>query len=196
MPRCILFRLALPALAVAGVLANTAIAQSQDSLSVAEAARRARAQKKNTEKPARVITDETLDVKKGDVQSAAAEQLKMPGSPDKQTQAADASGNTAPATAQSRDKAKEDEKAKKERDALKEQIKQAQSDLDLLRRDQSLKQDTYYSNPDYTHDTAGKSMLDTIKQQIADKQQELDQLRTKLAELGATLDNSAAPPKP
>src|SRR5258708_12261684 len=76
------FRLALPVVLAAALLPAAAFAQSQDTQSVAEAARRARAQKKNTEKPPKVITDETLDVKKGDVQSATAEQLRMPGSPE------------------------------------------------------------------------------------------------------------------
>src|ERR1700675_794643 len=75
-------RLALPVVLAAALLPAAAFAQSQDTQSVAEAARRARAQKKNTEKPAKVITDETLDVKKGDVQSATAVQLTMPGSPE------------------------------------------------------------------------------------------------------------------
>src|SRR5256885_5110484 len=65
-------RLALPVVLAATLLPAAAFAQSQDTQSVAEAARRARAHKKNTEKPPKVITEETLDVKKGDVQSATA----------------------------------------------------------------------------------------------------------------------------
>src|SRR5437667_350125 len=75
-------RLALPVVLAATLLPAAAFAQSQDTQSVAEAARRARAHKKNTEKPAKVITEETLDVKKGDVQSATGEQLRIPGSPE------------------------------------------------------------------------------------------------------------------
>ena len=67
----IALRLALPVVLAATLLPAAAFAQSQDTQSVAEAARRARAHKKNTEKPAKVITEETLDVKKGDVQSAS-----------------------------------------------------------------------------------------------------------------------------
>ncbi len=191
MSRFISLRLAVSVVLASALLSAAALAQSQDS--VAEAARRARAQKKNAEKPAKVITDETLEVKKGDVQSAAAEQLRMPGTPQTPAQPAPA----APSAAPSEKKGPEDEKLAKELAALKEQIKQAQSDLDLAQREQALQQDTYFSNPDYVHDTAGKAKLDSIKQQITDKQQELDRLKARLAELQpATATPAATSPKP
>jgi len=189
MSRFISLRLAVSVVLASALLSAAALAQSQDS--VAEAARRARAQKKNAEKPAKVITDETLEVKKGDVQSAAAEQLRMPGTPQTPAQPAPA----APSAAPSEKKGPEDEKLAKELAALKEQIKQAQSDLDLAQREQALQQDTYFSNPDYVHDTAGKAKLEAIKQQITDKQQELDRLKARLAELQPAIP-AATSPKP
>jgi DNA repair exonuclease SbcCD ATPase subunit len=193
MSRFIISRLALSVVLVSALGSGVAFAQSQDS--VAEAARRSRAQKKNSEKPAKVVTDETLEVKKGEVQSAAAEQLRMPGAPE--TPAQPAPANTPSSAAQNEKKASEDEKLAKELAALKEQIKQAESDLDLAKREQALQQDTYFSNPDYVHDTAGKAKLDAIKQQITDKQQELDRLKARLAELQpAPATPPAAPPKP
>jgi len=193
MSRNIILRLALPIVLIAVALPSVTFAQSQDSQSVADAARRAREKKKNSEKPAKVITDETLEVKKGDVQSAAAEQLRMPGTPE--TQAQPAPTNAPSSAAQSELKASEDEKVAKELAALKEQIKQAQSDLDLAQREQALQQDTYFSNPDYAHDTAGKAKLDAIKQQITEKQQALDRLKARLAELRPQGDSTTAPPK-
>jgi hypothetical protein len=195
MLRRIIMRLALPILLVVALFPAAAHAQSQDSQSVAEAARRAREKKKNSEKPAKVITDETLDVKKGDVQSATAEQLRMPGSPEAQTQpAADASTAQTPKNASDEDKARA---ALKERVALKEKIKEAQSDLDLLQREYQLDQDNYYSKPDYANDPAGKTRLDAMKQQINDKQQDLDQLKARLASLPAAQESfTTTPPKP
>jgi hypothetical protein len=193
MSRFISLRLAVSVVLASALLPAAAFAQSQDS--VAEAARRARAQKKNAEKPAKVITDETLEVKKGDVQSAGAEQLRMPGTPE--TPAQPAPANAVPPAAQKGKNASEDEKLAKELAALKEQIKQAQSDLDLAQREQALQQDTYFSNPDYVHDTAGKVKLDAIKQQITDKQQELDRLKAGLVELQpAPATPAATSPKP
>lgn len=188
-------RFALPVLLAATLLPAAAFAQSQeDTQSVAEAARRARAQKKNTEKPSKVITDDTLDVKKGDVQSATAEQLRIPGTPQAPAQPA---SNAPSAADQNEKKVSDDEKRAKEIAALKEQIKQAQSDLDLAKRDLALQQDTYYSNADYAHDTAGKAKLDDLTQQVSDKQQELDRLKARLANLQAAKGGSDAnPPKP
>ncbi len=188
-------RLALPVVLASAMLPTAALAQSQDSPSVAEAARRARAQKKNSDKPAKVITDENLNVKEGDVQSAAAGQLRMPGSPEPQAKPA-AGAQVAPA-GEGPKKASEDERVAKERAALKAQIKETLTDLDLLHRERTLEQDTYFSNPDYVHDTAGKAKLDALKQQESDKQEELDRLKARLAALPPVQDDSATtPPKP
>ena len=181
MPRSMLIRFAIAAV-VAAVFLPIAFAQSQDSQSVAEAARRARERKKDAaNKPAKVITDETLDVKKGDVQSAVAEEPKVPGAPDAKAQTAPGAPNAAPANAAAKDEKKE--KLRKELTELKEQVKQALMDLDLLQRENRLDQDAYYSQPSYGSDTAGKQKLDDEKQQIGDKQQEVTRLKAKLADL-------------
>ncbi len=191
MSRLISLRLAVSIVLTSALLPAAAFAQPQDS--VAEAARRSRSKKKSSEKPAKVITDETLEVKKGDVQSATAEQLRMPGTPE--TPAQPAPANAPSSAAQNEKKAPEDEKLAKEIAALKEQIKQAQSDVDLVKREQALQQDTYFSNPDYVHDTAGKAKLDAMKQQITDKQQGLDRLKARLTELQPA-NPAATSPKP
>ena len=191
MLRYITLRLTLPAVLSVTLLPAAAFAQSQDSQSVAEAARKARAQKKNTEKAPKVITDETLEVKKGDVQSATAEQPRMPGSPEAPAQPAAAAAPGTPASP-----AAKDQKESKEVADLKVKIKRAQDDLDLLQREQSLENDSYYSQTDYAHDTAGKAKLDDLKQQVTDKQQELERLKARLAELQPAQSGGAStPPK-
>ena len=80
MPRSRQFRFVIVAI-LASTFVPVAFSQSQDTQSVAEAARKAREKKKDAAKPAKVITDETLDVKKGDVQSAVAEEDKIAGAP-------------------------------------------------------------------------------------------------------------------
>src|SRR5260370_6927089 len=135
-------RLALTVVMAATLLPAAAFAQSQDTQSVAEAARRARAQKKTTEKPARVITDETLVVKKGDVQSATAEQLRIPGSPEAQAPpaagAANAQGGAsadASSNAQGSKNPSEDDKERaafKDRVPLKQKLTNPQRTLILL----------------------------------------------------------------
>jgi hypothetical protein len=190
MPRSMLLRSVFAAIVVAALLPAAGLSQSQDSQSVAEAARRAREKKKDAAKPTKVITDETLEVKKGDVQSAVAEEPKIAGAPDTKGQAAPGVANAAAAKATTQ--AARDEKLKKEVAAVKEQLKEALGDLDLLQRENRLDQDTYYSQPNYGADTAGKQKLDDEQQQISDKRQEVERLKAKLADLQKSLGESSS----
>lgn len=188
MPRSMI-RFAIVAV-VAAMFLPIGFAQSQDSQSVAEAARKAREKKKDSTKPAKVITDETLDVKKGDVQSAVAEEPKIAGADDSKAQATVGGANATPANAAAKDEKKE--RLKKELTDLKEQVKQALMDLDLLQRENRLDQDAYYSQTNYGSDTAGKQKLDDEKQQISDKQAEVARLKAKLADLQRDLGESSS----
>src|SRR4029077_6857261 len=98
------------------------------------------------------------------------------------------SGNTSPAPDA------KDEKDSKEVADLKAQIKQAKADLDLALGELSLDQDTFYSNTDYAHDTAGKAKLDDEKQQANTKQQEVDRLLARLMKLQPQQPAAATPP--
>jgi hypothetical protein len=129
----------------------------------------------------------------------------MPGSPETPAQpasgAATAQGGASgdASSAQGSKIPSEDDKGRaalKERVALKEKIKDAQSDLDLLQREYQLDQDSFYSSPDYAKNTSGKEKLDAMKQQITNKQQELDQLKARLAALPAPQEVPATTPKP
>ena len=180
-------RIAIAAV-VAALFLPVGSAQSQDSQSVAEAARRARERKKDSLKPTKVITDETLDVKKGDVQSAVAEEPKIPGAPDTKAQATPGAPNNVGNPA--RDEKKE--RLKKELTELKEQIKQSLMDLDLLQRENRLDQDAYYAKPNYGSDTAGKQKLEDEKQQISSKQDEVTRLKAKLADLQREMGESSS----
>jgi len=188
-------RLALPVVLTAVLLPAAAFAQSQDTQSVAEAARRAREQKKAQAKPAKVITED-------DVKPAAQSNPATPASPDAATapgmpaQPASSTASTSAASSSPAPDAK-DQKDSKEVTELKAQIKQVQGDFDLLQREQSLEQDKYYSNTDYVHDTAGKAKLEVLKRQVIDKQQELERLKARLAELlPAQSGSTSTPPKP
>ena len=188
MPSSILLRSAFAVVLVVASL-PAAFSQSQDSQSVAEAARRAREKKKDSAKPAKVITDDTLDVKKGDVQSAVAEEPKIPGA-----DAANQPGNRAtnPATTDAQRQAAKDEKLRKEIAAVKEQLKEALGDLDLLQRENRLDQDTYYSQPNFASDAAGKQKLDDQQHKMSGKRQEIDRLKGKLADLQRSLGESSS----
>jgi DNA repair exonuclease SbcCD ATPase subunit len=197
MLRNILMRPALPILLAATSFSGVSTTQAQDTQSVAEAARRAREQKKAPAKPTKVITDETLNVKDGDVQSAVAEEPRMPGAPEAKAQPAAGTANGAASGSTSAPGAKDKAALEKVIAELKAKIKETISDIDLLQREVTLDQDTYFSNPDYIHDTAGKANLDSLKQQVSDKRQDLENLKARLSKLQSDLDSSVvAPPKP
>jgi uncharacterized coiled-coil protein SlyX len=203
MSRCISLRLALAALITAAALPLSARAHSQDSQtqSVADAARRAREQKKAADKqPAPVITNDTLkpaapapspDAAATPVSSAqpAAEASNAP-APGVAVASADKSAPGAPA-------ADADAKSKDsvEVAAQKQQLAEAQKELDLLQRELVLEQDNVYSKPNSSSDTAGKAKLDDLTQQLAGKQQTVEALKARLeALLGSA--GAAAPAKP
>lgn len=209
-------RLALAVLIAAPAFPLLAFAQSQgapsqdsQSQSVADAARRAREQKKAAAKqPAPVITDDTLK------RSAPAEQPANAPAPAPSSEAAPAAApvpaahppadsssapdaSAAPVPAGQPAPAAEAEKKAKdsaELTALKKQLAEAQKGLELLQRDLSLQQDTYISNPDHSHDIDGKAKLDAMLQQITGKQQAVDALKAQLAALQSAA--SSAPPTP
>jgi hypothetical protein len=219
MSRCIYLRLAIAAILAAAVLPLTALAQSQDppAQSVAEAARRAREQKKAAAKqPAPVITDDTLKRAAPAAQAAPASTQSPdaapapPPAPAAQpaadsSSAPDASAAPAPAgqPAPAANAGDTDQKAKDSAElaALKQQVAEAQKGLELLQRELALQQDTYISNPDHSHDIAGKAKLDAMLLQITDKQQAVDALKSQLAALQQSVGSTApapptAPPQP
>jgi uncharacterized coiled-coil protein SlyX len=202
MSRRISLRLAIAILTAAPLFPLAALGQSQDpqSESVADAARRAREKKKAAEKqPAPVITDDTLKPS-----APAPPEANAPASaPSSEAAAASASGAQPAAGAANADAAPgvpasdADQKTQVsgELASLKQQLADAQKGLELLQRDLSLQQDTYISNPDHSHDTAGKAKLDAMLQQVTEKQQDVDALKTRFAALQESL-KSTAPPAP
>jgi hypothetical protein len=217
MSRCISLRLAIAAMLGAAVLPWTALAQSQDapSQSVADAARRAREQKKAAAKqPAPVITDDTLKPAAPAPQAAnapapAPSPAATPANPPApaaqaaadSSSAAEAGASAAatpagqPAPAANPGDTDQQAKDSAELAALQQQVADAQKGLELLQRELALQQDTYFSNPDHSHDLAGKAKLDVMLEQITDKRQAVDALKTQLAALQAS-SGVTAPPAP
>jgi hypothetical protein len=173
----------------AAVLAPILYAQSQDnsSQSVAEAARKAKEQKKASTKDAKVITDDTIRLRPASadtgappagtvVTSAPAGEVSVP-SP------ADSSAAIAPAQPAPPADPKKKEEQNAEVAKAKELLAQVQAELDVLKREFALDSDTYFSNPDNSRDTAGKAKLDNLQKMIGDKQVSVEELKRQLADL-------------
>jgi len=174
----------------AAVIPFAARAQSQDSQtqSVADAARRAREQKKAAEKqPTPVITNDTL-------KPAAPADATAPAPAPTQSSSESAAPSAQPAAEGADQKTKDSAEAA----GLKQQLAEAQKDVDLLQREYALEQENVYSKSNYATDTAGKAKLEDLKRQIADKQQALDALKARIGDrLGPTGNTPpAAPPAP
>ena len=168
-------------------LAQSQDAQAQQSASsnssVADAARRARDQKKNSAKSSKVVTDDDLDrhvFKPGQAgfNVMAPPQMETEPPSPAAVAAAEAADIASDEEAQKEAAAQDSDIAK-----VKSQITQGERDLDVSRRQLALDQDSYFSNPDYAHNTAGKSNLDSEKQQINDRQEEIERLKIRLAAL-------------
>src|SRR4029077_419713 len=132
-------------------------AQSQN---IAEAARRSREQAKNATKPSKVITDDDLD-KKGVKPGQQGLTVDAPARLETQPPAMDqvAAATTKPTAAATDPAAAPAASDDPEVVMLKEQLADAEKDADLGKRELVLQQDSYLSNPDHGHDTAGKAKV-------------------------------------
>lgn len=175
------------ALVIATVSLFSVRLAAQDAPSVAEAARRAREQKQNAAKPTRVITDDTLT-------PAPTPSMPAPPSPANSTAQSDSAAAPAGKPAES---AEDEAKKKEEIEVLKREIADKQQSVNLLQREISLAQDTFYSNPDHDHDKAGKEKLDFMQSDVKQQQAELAELQSKLADLAPAAETkSTEPSKP
>jgi hypothetical protein len=179
---------------------GAASAQSQsDNTSVADAARRAREQKKNAPKPARTLTNDDLPAAPPAGQPAAAPGGTESAAPD-QVNTETGTPAKAPAAAETAAPAGNERKKKVEIEAAlkhaKTELAQALSELDVLQRKSALDSDSFYSQTGFSQDTEGKAKLDEDTHQVNDKKSQVDELKSKVAALQAELGEAAEPDKP
>ena len=166
--------------------------QTQQDLSVADAARRSREQKKNARKQSRVISNEDLDT---EYFKPGQEGLYLGAPATSKTEALSASGTVTTEAADQTATSVDKEPRPKDVDSdevdaedaeiakLKEEIAEAEKDLKWQQRELALDQDTIYSNPNYTGFKTGKAKLDSEQQRINERQHEIEGLKGHLAEL-------------
>jgi uncharacterized coiled-coil protein SlyX len=182
-------------------------AQSDQEQSVAEAARKARGQKKTPAKPATVITNDTLKpATPATVQNATAATESMPGTEATASSEATAKSDATVAGSSTADEAKkaqpakapsEEEIAKKKAkiEALKQEIADRAQEVDVQQRALALANESYYSRPDFSKDPDGKAKLDSMQSDVAQKKDQLAQLKAKLKELAPDADQKPATPQ-
>jgi hypothetical protein len=188
----------------AGIPMGIAAAHSQpQDDALADAARRAQAEKKSQPAPQKVWTTEDIPKTPGDISIVGI--VAPPPATDKA-----GSGTTTPAAAS--DKAAKPAGSGRSRatiqaelDAAKLDLNTATTDLDILTRKHTLDSQSYYGKPNYSSDTEGAAQLkdeqdeiDAKKQQVDDVQKKVDDLQEELNlassdQAGTSDSNSSAP---
>ena len=167
----------------------------QEQESVADAARKAQAQKKPPAKPAMVITNDNLDTITGTVSVVGAEQAP----PEAQAAAPEDKSNVAPAGEKKAPVKDEAYWRKTFADARKKLADDAH-ELDILQREYSLKQQQYYSDPntamreqyDRQDLTDTKTKIDDKTAAVAQDKQAISDLEDALRQAGGDPGWSAA----
>jgi hypothetical protein len=167
-------------------------AQSDQQVSIADAARKSREMKKDAPKPATVITNDTLEPEKPAAPSASSGTAPEAGAPNAAPNTnltvtaapvTAASGQAvSDSTAQPAAAPSQQEKDAKSADirALKQRIAEKQSEVNLVQRAFSLASDDFYSRPDFSKDEEGKAKLDAMKSDLTQRQEELAELKAQL----------------
>src|SRR5258707_7713017 len=197
------------AVLLGSVFSGAAFAQSQPDTapSVAEAAKRAREQKKNATKPVRTLTNDNLPA----ASSAASSDIATPAPktnadgtvPSAAPDASAPKAGTPGAAAKNEDAEKQKKVNLALLDGAKKQLASREHELDVLQRKLVLDSDAHFSKGDIAGDTAGQSTLDEDNQLIGEKKRSIEAVKAKIAELIALLGADApaepdknAPPSP
>lgn len=154
-----------------------------------EAARHAREAQKTQSKPAKVWTNADLPTAGGlSITGTPAESTARPAENAAKPQNDKGSGSEV-------GNASEDAAAiQAELDTAKKNLKDLQTQLDLLQRTYKLDQQMYYVNPSYSSDTAGAAKLKNEEAQIGLRQQDVAKAQKAVDDLQAKLEAAKAAP--
>jgi hypothetical protein len=174
------------------------LAAQQHQESVAEAARRARAEKKSAPKPAMVITNDNLDTIKGAVSVVG--QTPAPAAPaaapnekgGKATKGAEAKG--APGQ-QTKPPAKDEAYWKQKFSDARKTLAEDEKELNILQREFNLKQQQYYSDPNVAmHQQHSSQDLIDNRKKINEKAADVAKDKQNISDLEDELRKSGGDP--
>ncbi len=185
---------------VALIIAGFWLPAAGQQESLADAARRAREQKKEVPRAKRVYTNDELPAQGSAAVSVVGSVAPSGGAGDTTSArgAADQTAGGAAADAKPVEKEKsssEDEAAwRKKFSELRAKIAGAEKELDVMQRELNLKQQQYYSDPNVAlREQYSRGDINDNKSKIDDKKKELDALRQQLSELEDDLRRAGAP---
>jgi hypothetical protein len=183
---------AVSILLLAGPLSYSAPQQE----SVAEAARKAREQKKAQPKPGKVITNDDLPPTSGGISIvgtvvASAEK----GSVEAVTEAAGKKAGAAGAKGAEEEEVQGEAYWRKRFAEARGKLRDAQRELDIMQRELNLKEMQYYPDPTKAlREQYDRKEINTYRQKIIDKQKEVEQLRQALSNLEDELRRAGGDP--
>lgn len=148
------------------------------TLSPAEAARRAREQKQSQPKATKVWTNDTMPKTSGVVNVVGQ-------APAESDDSATAGENAAGAPGSAQGAAKSAESSSADSSSARGKLQSLKADLNALRRKYDLDSQMYYSKPDYSKDKAGADRLADEQAQINAKQQEIEEAQRQVESLEA-----------
>ena len=184
--------IAVPALGLGGIAVTSARqdpSAQQGGDAVADAARKAREQKKSEPKPKKVFTND--DVPSGSSTAQASSAPSNPSTGETKESAAAAEANVTAGNA--KDSApKNDEATWRKRFAdTRAELAQTEKELDILQREAQKAQVQYYSDPNKAmKEQYSRTEVNDKDTKIAAKKQEIDQLKQKLSAMEDELRRS------
>ncbi|HJY85467.1 MAG TPA: hypothetical protein VKE24_01400 [Candidatus Acidoferrales bacterium] len=184
---------AVSILLLAGALSYGAPQQE----SVAEAARKARQQKKAQPKPGKVITNDDLPATSegisvvGTPEVASAEKART----EAVTEAGGKKAGPPGAKAAEEEEVKGEAYWRKRFAEARRKLRDAERELDILQRELNLKELQYYPDPTKAlREQYDRKEINSYRQKITDKQREVDQLRQALSDLEDELRRAGGDP--
>ncbi|HMD43290.1 MAG TPA: hypothetical protein VKH45_09460 [Candidatus Acidoferrum sp.] len=182
------------ALVIAGffLISLPLVAQTTQEPSIAEAARSNREQKKTSVQSGKVITNDSISPATSastppNPSSSPSTQAEAPARDSATAQTASGQPELSPAEAQ---------KLKAEIASLKQQLKEEQSDVELMKRLVNLDKEAYYSETDFARDTQGKAKLDSEQDELKQKEEAFAKLKAKLESIAPQETLAPAETKP
>lgn len=172
---------------------SSASAPQSSSDALAEAARRSRELKKDQSKPAHVWNDDNIPKSPNYVSVVGKSESAAAGDNAASPNTAAAGNADAPAEGAALS-AEEKSKIESDLSAARQHLQSLQTDLDILKRTQTLDQQMFLSNPGHATDTAGAEKMKDEDDQIAAKQQDVAEAQKQVGELQAKLAKAGPAP--
>jgi chromosome segregation ATPase len=167
---------------------DTATSSGSQSDSLGDAARKARAQKKDSNKPAKVFTNEDMGSLKGTISVVGSEPAPASGADNAAEKTAD---KKTPSDDSKKEGAKDEAYWRTKFAAARKTLADDSKELDILQREFNLKQEQYSQDPNWAmHEQNSRADINKTQSEIDAKKQDVEKDKQALSDLGDELRKS------